>query len=183
MFNIKKDEKFIEVYPQKGGWGYGFDSYDNQWFIVPKSFKIPENKIIFLEPRISKDKKFGLKSVFVNREIDIPEDAYEPSVMMTYTDMDSKIKKAIRPSFICNIDLKPYVDNINKAARKDEIKKILDEALKDVEKLAKYKVLLELKPEFKSLVEELDILNDNKYSNYLLPDKVEETNLTSEDEK
>lgn len=148
---IKDNEKVLEVF-YKNNYG-GFDDSNPYYYIVDKDFEIPEHRIIALSPKPT-DLEFNLCWVLVNQEIVPTQEITEESFLLTNTETDSRLKAAKYPFYYARIDLSSYFEVLTKRKRKQDIEKQLNAAVKNFEKVAKFKAAAELEPELKPLVDE-----------------------------
>ena len=148
---LKNNEKVLEVRFQNSFSGFNDKLY---YYIVNKDFKVPENKIIGIWPNGTPEDKFALKFVFVSDEIIPNEEISENTFVLSSSDYDERLKRAVYPKFAVNIDLSAIFEKLAEEQRFREVKRVLKEASSSLGELAQYKMAAELNPSLKPLVEE-----------------------------
>ena len=134
-----------------------FDENTSTLFKVSDNFNVCENDLVLVEPKYKKDICMSLGLVLSVSTIDDIEDSIQ------YTNLSSKSIQPIIPFFISVLDLTQYKEQRAKLQKKNLLEKKLDEATKNLEKVAKYKALADLNPEYKALYDEyIGMITDDK---------------------
>lgn len=164
-FEIKEGKRILEVCFQKHYTeGKGFDSY-NKYYYVTTNPDIKIGDVVMIESNYKRksddDDEFGLQFCKVT------------DIMDPYTNIADRVEqrlnkanKAVYPYALLTIDLSEYFKQKEEERRIKDIKREMNEAVKELDEMYKYKQLAELNPRFKGLYEELISLTNK---NLLVP--------------
>lgn len=145
MNNIKPDDVIYEVCYLDD---YTFDD-ENTYEYLSKDINAKIGDVILIAPKgvpviKNNQKQFTLQFALITN-------ISKPNFFENYK----------RPLYIASIDLSEYFQTISNIIKKDFIKKKMDEAIKELDTLQKYKLLASMNENFKSLYDEYMKLTTN----------------------